>query len=384
MASSNSGWFSKVLAVAVAGSLVSTSALPLSLAQGKPAKPAPAGKPAPAKPAAKPPAAKPEVKPAPAPKPAGAGATGPDQKTRDAARKAYSDGEKAYAAGEYAKAEENFKKADEILPSPHAEYWIAMSIDKQGRADDAAAAFEKLLANPDVAKLGDEKNEQVKARLAELKGKQVGELNIVTSPTGASVSVDGQAQAGETPMILKLAPGAHKITITNPGYEKQELSVDVAAGQRSEKNVELKPAELTPPATATPAPAAPAPAPPAEPAKPAEPRSKVPAYVTLGIAGAGALVGTYFGIQALSAKKDFNDDPTTDNADKVERNALIADMAFGVAITLGVTGVVLLTSSDSAEAPKEKAMKRKALRNAFHVAPVLGPTGGGAAARFTF
>jgi tetratricopeptide (TPR) repeat protein len=384
MASSNSGWFSKVLAVAVAGSLVSTSALPLSLAQGKPAKPAPAGKPAPAKPAAKPPAAKPEVKPAPAPKPAGAGAKGPDQKTRDAARKAYSDGEKAYAAGEYAKAEENFKKADEILPSPHAEYWIAMSIDKQGRADDAAAAFEKLLANPDVAKLGDEKNEQVKARLAELKGKQVGELNIVTSPTGASVSVDGQAQAGETPMILKLAPGAHKITITNPGYEKQELSVDVAAGQRSEKNVELKPAELTPPATATPAPAAPAPAPPAEPAKPAEPRSKVPAYVTLGIAGAGALVGTYFGIQALSAKKDFNDDPTTDNADKVERNALIADMAFGVAITLGVTGVVLLTSSDSAEAPKEKAMKRKALRNAFHVAPVLGPTGGGAAARFTF
>ncbi len=77
----------------------------------------------------------------------------------------------------------------------------------------------------------------------------------------------------------------------------------------------------------------------------------VPAFVTLGIAAAGAAVGTVFGLQALSAKSDFEDNPTTDAADDTERNALIADMAFGVAITLGVTGIVLLTSSD--EVPAE-------------------------------
>ncbi|MFO0571126.1 MAG: hypothetical protein U0263_36170 [Polyangiaceae bacterium] len=141
---------------------------------------------------------------------------------------------------------------------------------------------------------------------------------------------------------------------------------------------------MAPVPAAVPPPAEPASPPPAEPAQPAEPRSKVPAYVTLGIAGAGALVGTWFGIQALGAKKDFNDDPTTDNADKVERNALIADMAFGVAITLGVTGVVLLTSSDAPEASKEKASRRKAPGAAFRVAPFMSPTGGGAAARLTF
>lgn len=350
MARTISASFSKALALVVAGSLASTSALPLAMAQGKGA------------------------------------AAAPDPKKRDAARKAYQGAEKDYAAGKYDKAYDGFKKANEILPSPHAEYWMAMSLDKQGKKEDAAAAYEKLLAHADVSKLGDEKIGQVKARLEELKGKQTGEVSIATTPPGATVSVDGTAQAGETPMVVKLPPGSHTITISNPGYEKQELKVDVSAGQRVDKNVELKATELGAPAAA-PAPEAPAPAEPAEkgePAAPAQPKSKVPAYVTLGIAGAATVVGAFFGVKALGAKSDFDDDPTTDNADTVERNALIADMAFGVAITLGVTGVVLLTSGDS-EPAKEKAAKKSLPKKArFNVAPYATPNGGGAAARFVF
>jgi hypothetical protein len=104
--------------------------------------------------------------------------------------------------------------------------------------------------------------------------------------------------------------------------------------------------------------------------------------VTLGIAGAGAVVGTIFGIQALGAMNDFDDDPTSEKADDVERNALIADMAFGVAITLGVTGIVLLTSGDQpAEAAQHVPLTAKAK---LEVAPYVSPEGGGAAARLTF
>lgn len=349
MARRISASFSKVLALVVAGTLASTSALPLAMAQGKPA----------------------------------AGA--PDAKKRDAARKAYQGAEKDYAAGKYGEAYSGFKKANEILPSPHAEYWMAMSLDKDGKGDDAAAAFEKLLGHADVSKLGDEKLGQVKARLAELRGGKTGEVSIATNPPGASVSVDGTAQPGETPMVLKLPPGAHTVTITNPGYEKQELKLDVTAGQRVDKNLELKASELG----AAPAPAAapegPAtPAEKAEPSAPAQPKSKVPAYVTLGIAGASALVGAFFGVKALGAKSDFDDDPTTDNADSVERNALIADMAFGVAITLGVTGVVLLTSGDSEPAKEKSAKKALPKKAKLQVAPYATPYGGGAAARFSF
>ena len=41
----------------------------------------------------------------------------------------------------------------------------------------------------------------------------------------------------------------------------------------------------------------------------------------------GAIVGTIFGIQALSAKSDFDDHPTTEAADDVERNAPGAPLA---------------------------------------------------------
>lgn len=108
----------------------------------------------------------------------------------------------------------------------------------------------------------------------------------------------------------------------------------------------------------------------------------VPAYVTLGIAAVGAGVGTYFGIKALSAKSDFDDNPTADSADDAERNALFADMLFGVAITLGVTGVVLLTSGDDAPAQTGKALPPK--KPSMAVAPYVSPKGGGAAARVSF
>ena len=106
----------------------------------------------------------------------------------------------------------------------------------------------------------------------------------------------------------------------------------------------------------------------------------VPAYVTLGIAGASAILGTVFGVNALSAKDKFNDNPTTENADDVERNALIADMAFGVAVTLGITGIVLLTTSDE---PLEEAAQLDKSQS-WQVGPYVSPKGGGAAARVSF
>jgi hypothetical protein len=120
------------------------------------------------------------------------------------------------------------------------------------------------------------------------------------------------------------------------------------------------------------------------PPPPPEKHSKVPAYVTLGIAAGGAVVGTIFGVKALSSKSDFDNDPTAQHADDTERNALIADMAFGVALTLGVTGIVLLTSNDDAEAPAKAAKLRQPPKGTFRMVPYVGRESGGAAARLTF
>ncbi|NUO50834.1 MAG: PEGA domain-containing protein, partial [Polyangiaceae bacterium] len=66
--------------------------------------------------------------------------------------------------------------------------------------------------------------------------------------------------------------------------------------------------------------------------------------------------------------------------DETERNALIADMSFGVALTFGVTGLVLLLT-DSSGGEEEKAAEEK---KAFNFAPYAGPNGGGAVGTFRF
>jgi len=356
----------------------------------------------PAKPAAKaaPAAAAPAAKAAPAPKataaaaPAAAKATAgapdkpkaPDKKTKDAARKAYGEGEKAYAAGDFSAAHTGFMKANELIPSAQASYWATKSLDQGGKSDDAIKGYEALLADPNATKIGEEKLTDARNRLAALKAALVGEVTVSTTAPGAVLSVDGTPQPGPLPAVLKLSPGPHKLTLTAEGYDAKEVDLQVQAGTQVQQSIEMAPHAPPPVAPVAVAVAAPPPPPPPPPEK----HSKVPAYVTLGIAAGGAVVGTIFGVKALSSKSDFDDNPTSQNADDTERNALIADMAFGVALTLGVTGIVLLTSNDDADAPAKAAKLhqppklREAPKGTFRVLPYMGRESGGAAARLTF
>jgi hypothetical protein len=112
----------------------------------------------------------------------------------------------------------------------------------------------------------------------------------------------------------------------------------------------------------------------------------VPAYVTLGLAGAGVVVGAVFGGLALQSKSNFNKSHTTDNADTTDRNALISDMSFAVALTFGVTGAVLLLSNDAPEPAAKAALhptKKKSAVRGF-VTPYAGPNGGGAVGVLSF
>lgn len=308
-------------------------------------------------------------------------ATAPDKKTKDAARKAYSDGEKAYAAGDYAAAYTAYTRANELIPSPHAAYWAAKSLEQSGKPEAAIAGYDALLADPGSSKIGEEKLNDARTRLATLRAGQVGEVMISSPAPGAVLTVDGAPQAGPLPLVVKLAPGTHKLTLTAPGFEAKDLDIQVQAGTRVEQVLEMQP-HVAPPPPPPPVPEiAPAPPPPPPPEK----HSKLPAYVTLGIATGGAVVGTIFGIKALQAKSDFDKTPTTGLADDTERNALIADMAFGVAVTLGVTGIVLLTSGDDVVDSSPKAAKlHTPPKSSFRLLPYVGRESGGASARLTF
>lgn len=257
-----------------------------------------------------------------------------------------------------------------------------MSLDKLGDVPGAFAAFSAVLADAKKDELGADKLETAAARQRAL-GSVPADLQITTTPPGAHVQVSGVNLASPTPLALRLAPGRHMLVVSLPGYETQSVEVTATPGAKLQPTLTLQPQAQ---AVAPVPPIPPLSAPPADvtlgtldgPA----PRSLVPGYVTLGIAGASAIVGTIFGIRALGDKDDFDKAPSTRRADDVERNALIADMAFGVSLTLGITGIVLLVAD---EAPEQQVKAPPATEHArLRVTPYVSPRGAGAAATLSF
>jgi hypothetical protein len=94
-------------------------------------------------------------------------------------------------------------------------------------------------------------------------------------------------------------------------------------------------------------------------------------------------VGTIFGIMALGNKSDYEADMTTENLDSLDTNATVADVGFATMVGFGVAGLVLYLNSTPDDPPPPTSRVVKPKNKAF-VAPYVGPTGGGAAARFTF
>lgn len=315
---------------------------------------------------------------APGAPPAASAPTPDTGDVRERARAAYTAGRDAYAAGQYAAAEAQFGLADSLLPAVQAKFWRAMSLDQLGDVPRALAAFELVLSSPDKAQLGAEKIGTAEERRRALAAMPA-QLTLTTTPPGARVNVSGVDLNAPTPLTLKLAPGRHVVRVMLDGYEPQQVELNATAGAKLTPTLTLVPlakSSMAVPLAPVPSLPPPGPAPAA-----ATPRSRVPGYVTLGIAGASAVVGSIFGIKALGDKQEFEDDPSAKTADDVERNALIADMAFGVTLTLGITGIVLLVADDPTP---EQSQVASLARERLRVAPYVGPTGAGAAARLEF
>ena len=158
------------------------------------------------------------------------------------------------------------------------------------------------------------------------------------------------------------------------------------------------PVEAAPPPEPPPAPpvdVAPGPPPPPPMAAPAEPpvdapappvKPKLPAYLMWGVGGASLLVGSIFGIVAVSKESSFKDHPTYDKADAVHTDALVSDIGLGLGAILLVSGTVFYFVEDKDDAPAQQALHTRQ-RHPFArlgVSPVVGMKTQGAALTLKF
>lgn len=281
------------------------------------------------------------------------------------------------AAGDFEGALADYQAADAVAASPVTIEGIAFCHDKLGQFDDALTWYAGFLASvpPSLQAEAD----AAKARVDTIKA-MPGHLHLESSPSNAVVSIDGKEQPTHTPIDTDLLPGKHTLHVVAEGHEAVDKDVEVAS--RSKQNLVLE-LPVTPPPPPPPVVAVAPPPPP-----PPPPRSALPAYITGGLAIVAAGVGTGFGIAAISDKSNFNKNPTTATANSGENNALVSDMGFGIAITLGVTSVVLFTTRQepaaSAPAATPVAPAKTSALSSFTAAPFVTAHGGGAGALLSF
>ncbi|MBI2896522.1 MAG: PEGA domain-containing protein [Deltaproteobacteria bacterium] len=286
------------------------------------------------------------------------------------AREAYDRGRTQFAAQQYREALAAFQAAYDAKPHPTVLISIA---ECQERLEDfraAVATLERYLADSPEAR----DRQQVQERIAAHRTRPA-KINVTSEPAGAAIGVDGSASGQVTPATIEIAPGAHTISLTLEGYENATQEITVEFAERRDLPLTLQ----------TPVPEEPELPP--EPAPVEEARTggeTAPVWVAAGVAGVGLVAGAVLGFLALSDRSDFDDKPTVETADRGERFALFADIAFGVGIAAAVTTAVLyFTRSESAESSEgEDETELEALR--LRLTPLAARNGAGVQAHLRF
>jgi PEGA domain len=177
-------------------------------------------------------------------------------------------GEQAFNAGQYLVAAQAFEQASEVLPLPaiifstaqayRLQYFIdkdvahllrsiegyrkyIQSVDQGGRRDDAATSLAEL----EVIRDRLQREGRLKSRRDSVEIEDKTQLMVTTQVEGARASIDDKA--GETPLILEVKPGKHRVEVEANGYFAASQQATAVAGRLVVIEVALqpKPARLT-------------------------------------------------------------------------------------------------------------------------------------------
>jgi tetratricopeptide (TPR) repeat protein len=260
------------------------------------------------------------------------------------AKSKYEQGVELYSNERYADAVVLFLEADALSPSAALSFNIARAYEKL--ADDAATLRwyrNYLRLNPEAPN-GAEVRQSIQLLSLALARKGLVQLTVLSTPTGATLAIDGQA-LGVTPLTIELKPGAHHALVTLRGFADAQRDFALSSSVALDLPFELKPADPTAPALLSAGPGAPDAV--ADKPKVRGRRFGVVPYVTLGV-GALALGGAAL-FEALrrsaqnSARSDTiqlmkEDDLNTMNSRQTTARVLLG--AGGVLVAAGATLLV--------------------------------------------
>jgi hypothetical protein len=256
------------------------------------------------------------------------------------------------------KACDEFARSLELDPALGTKLNLADCHALLGKTATALDEFAEALAM--AAKAGDKEREGfARQQIAALTGRvaQV-RLELAQGAAVGAVSVDGRSLdrvAWAPPHAIPLDSGTHTFVFSAPGKVARAVQVIVPQGP-STTTVQVAPLDDAPPAppsaTAPPATTVVAPSQPAtSETPPAAPlgKKRVVALVSAGVGVAGIVVGTVFGLNALSTRRDgdlhctgaYCDSMGLALQDDAHTQATVSTVAFTVGAAALVAAVVL-------------------------------------------
>lgn len=286
------------------------------------------------------------------------------QKQKDAVA-IFKEGKVAFEAGRFLVAVEKWTLADALVPGAAPRFWLGQAHEKMGHVVDAARVYTAFLElNPPPLSAYGKRIPEVQARLKALAPRMPALVTFTVTPSipEPALVVDG-ALGQRSP--LSLTPGQHTVVITSQGFRPHTETLLVTGNEKRSLDVLLQPEVVR----VAPLPMGP----------PSEQTFTLGTgtVVCYGLATVTAVVGGVFGGLAMKERARFYDLPTVEAADSTERNARIADLAFGVAVATAVGGTVLgfVVKNEPYQA---------ATRRVPAVRPWAGSKGAGAFVDWTF
>jgi tetratricopeptide (TPR) repeat protein len=270
-----------------------------------------------------------------APVPGAANNTVNPAPARQLAKAKYEQGVEAYRAERYADAVRSFLEADAISPSAVLSYNIARAYEKLADEAQTLRWYRNYLRLNPQASNAVEVQGYVRALSAALAKKGIQQVSVLSSPTGATVAIDGNP-LGVTPLTVELPPGAHTALLSLRGYLDAPSDFTLPPASPIDVSVTLRPA---PKSTAAP------PAATSQSGAGARRFGIVP-YVTLGVAGAFLGAAGIFELSRRSAqdsaKKEQVQRAFEDDVNSIDSRRTAARVLLSVGSVLAVTGGALL------------------------------------------
>ncbi|AKF04686.1 hypothetical protein DB32_001835 [Sandaracinus amylolyticus] len=159
------------------------------------------------------------------------------------ARALFEEGVALSDRGDYESAVDRFQRSLALVERPSTLFNLGVALRELRRDEEAIAALERFLEIAD-ASFDEVPRTQARAWIESMRralAERGGTLVLEIDPPDAHVRVDGFDVTGESPIVLDVASGTHRVEVSADGVGSETFDVVLAAGGRETRRVALGP-----------------------------------------------------------------------------------------------------------------------------------------------